>query len=443
MRDLFRWLIIVPVMLLLLLGCSYLAARSVAPSPPADTRSRLEADYGIWLFTVFQPVSTAIVEDILSDREQFPEFVGTAPAPTIVAGLFWPTPTGGLPIAGVTPSATPTSPSASTATDTARPETATPTTAPESTTATPTRQPTQTQTIPPPTATATRTPRPTLTHTPLPPSLTPTDEPVDNPPTSTNTPTVTPTPTHTPTSTPTATATSTHTPTNTPTNTPTSTHTATPTATATFTPSNTPTATHTPTPTFTPSHTPTNTPTPTHTATPTNTPTPIDTPTPTNTPVPCPGNYPPGEPNAGAPDGSYASVGCGDAITVLVTTAITVPHAGYDLVYYELEEPAGSGAIQMDWVVVEVAGSCGGPWIRVFYWGDGAIDANTNIGALGYTPGEPDNQIIPMSDLYGTTGIAIDIDAFAPLGMYGCVRLSVPTGGDNDPAEVDALEVLP
>ncbi len=122
-----------------------------------------------------------------------------------------------------------------------------------------------------------------------------------------------------------------------------------------------------------------------------------------------------------------------------------MPHVGYDLVYYELEEPAG---IQMDWVVVEVAGSCVGPsWITVFNWGNGAIDANTNIGALGYTPGEPDNQIIPMSVLSGTaplnTGIAIDIDMFVPPGMYGCVRLSVPTGGDNDPAEVDALEVLP
>ena len=103
----------------------------------------------------------------------------------------------------------------------------------------------------------------------------------------------------------------------------------------------------------------------------------------------------------------------------------------------------------MDHVTVEIAKDCtSGPWFMVFNWGDGTIDANTNIGALGYSPGEPDNQMIPMSVLSGTapfnTGIAIDVDAL-PIPLpenYGCVRLSAPAGGDNDPAEVDALEVL-
>lgn len=102
----------------------------------------------------------------------------------------------------------------------------------------------------------------------------------------------------------------------------------------------------------------------------------------------------------------------------------------------------------MDHVTVEIAKDCtSGPWFMVFNWGDGTIDANTNIGALGYSPGEPDNGPIPKSVLFGTaplnTGIAIDVDIpSVPIGNYGCVRLSAPAGGDNDPAEVDALEVL-
>jgi hypothetical protein len=72
------------------------------------------------------------------------------------------------------------------------------------------------------------------------------------------------------------------------------------------------------------------------------------------------------------------------------------------------------------------------------------IDTNTNIGVLGYSPGEPDNQVIPQSVLYGVplqTGITIDVDAVAPAGTYRYVRLTSPTSVDG--SEVDALEVLP
>ncbi len=106
---------------------------------------------------------------------------------------------------------------------------------------------------------------------------------------------------------------------------------------------------------------------------------------------------------------------------------------GYDLVYYEREEPSSPGFILLDWVTVEIAKDCtSGPWYEVFKWGD---------------LGEPDNEPIPMSGLLGVpplnTGIGIDVDTLVPPDFYGCVRLSAPAGGDNDPAEVDALEVLP
>jgi len=132
-----------------------------------------------------------------------------------------------------------------------------------------------------------------------------------------------------------------------------------------------------------------------------------------------------------------------------MTSNPVVAHAGYDFVYYERFAPAVPG-IYMDSVVVEVCtdASCSVAY-PVFHWGNGAIDANTNIGAAGYTPGEPDNQPIPESAFYGTSplkvGITIDVDAVAPGGTYGYLRLSAPPAGGSvtDGAEVDSIEVLP
>jgi len=113
----------------------------------------------------------------------------------------------------------------------------------------------------------------------------------------------------------------------------------------------------------------------------------------------------------------------------------------YDLVYYERD--TGS-SIMLDWVIVDVCAdsSCSTAY-TAFYWGNATADFNTNIGALGYGPPESDNQLIPSTDLWGSTGIAIDVDAVAPAGAYQWIRIQSPLGGSNDPAEVDALEVLP
>jgi hypothetical protein len=101
----------------------------------------------------------------------------------------------------------------------------------------------------------------------------------------------------------------------------------------------------------------------------------------------------------------------------------------------------------MDSVVVEVCrnSSCASSTV-VFNWSDGVLDANTNIGAAGYSPSEPDNDPIPEAVLYGTaplkTGVAIDVDAVAPGGTYRYLRLTAP-GGLTDGAEVDSIQVLP
>jgi hypothetical protein len=182
-------------------------------------------------------------------------------------------------------------------------------------------------------------------------------------------------------------------------------------------------------------------------------PTSIPTSTSTPTPVSCGGSYPGGEPNIGPADGEFASIGCGQTIIVhLGAKSIAVnpstSDAAYDMVYYERENPAGSDQIMLDWVIVEIATSSSGPWYPVFNWYDNVVDTNTNVGQSMYGSGEQDNKPIPFSVLYGSlpyrTGIAIDVDALAPpTGLYSWVRISSPLGGDNDPAEVDAIEILP
>jgi FlaG/FlaF family flagellin (archaellin) len=191
-----------------------------------------------------------------------------------------------------------------------------------------------------------------------------------------------------------------------------------------------------PPPTATPTSTPSNTPTPTNT----HTPTPTATLTPTAS---CAGDVPPGGLNIGAPDGSFLTLGCGQSYTADLGAGPITTHAGYDFVYYER---AAGVNIQVDQVIVDICidAACTTSY-TVFNWGDGVIATNTNIGVLGYSPGEPDNQIIPQSVLYGAsplqTGITIDVDAVAPAGTYRYVRITSPTSVDG--SEVDALQVLP
>ena len=147
----------------------------------------------------------------------------------------------------------------------------------------------------------------------------------------------------------------------------------------------------------------------------------------------------------GSPDGAYLTLGCGQTYIVDLGGNPIITHAGYDIVYYER---LSSGNVLMDTVTVAVCTdpACSTKYL-VFHWGDGALDTNTNIGAAGYTPGEPDNALIPPSALYGSspyqTGITIDVDAVAPSGTYRFISIHSFGGGDWLGAEIDAIEVLP
>lgn len=114
----------------------------------------------------------------------------------------------------------------------------------------------------------------------------------------------------------------------------------------------------------------------------------------------------------------------------------------YELIYYEYEYPSASAQIHMDWVRLEISANWVN-WFTIFYWGDS--DPNNN-GMLGATyPVETDNLLIPFTNLYNgsTAGIAIDIDPHVPPGAYRYLRITTPSGGDNDSAQIDAIELLP
>ncbi len=159
----------------------------------------------------------------------------------------------------------------------------------------------------------------------------------------------------------------------------------------------------------------------------------------------------PGEPNEGAPNTIFSELDCGTTLVITLTTPIsTSGNANFDLAYYEIEgnAPPLPGNIYLDQVVVQVGTTLSGPWYTVFYWGDGVLDSNTNIGLAGYGPVEVDNQVIPFSDLYASplaptlaTGITIDVDAQAPANVYPYIRIYAPLDGDSP--NVDSVEALP
>jgi hypothetical protein len=164
----------------------------------------------------------------------------------------------------------------------------------------------------------------------------------------------------------------------------------------------------------------------------------------------CSGSIPTGEPNVGSPNGIPALIACGSEVVVDLGTTPISTHAGYDLVYFEQEDFLNPDHIALDWVIVQVGSSSSGPWFTVFYWGDGIIDTNTNIGLSAYASPETDNKAIPMNNptpLYGTapytTGITIDVEARAPANTYQYVRLFSAPGGDDDPPNIDAIGPIP
>jgi hypothetical protein len=104
----------------------------------------------------------------------------------------------------------------------------------------------------------------------------------------------------------------------------------------------------------------------------------------------------------------------------------------------------------MDSVILEIGDFFLNVWYMIFNWGNGIADTNSNLNITVVGGAENDNEVYDRTavPLYGTpqlnTGITIDIDGYAPAGTpYQWLRISVPTGGPNDGADVDSILVLP
>ncbi|MBN1311361.1 MAG: hypothetical protein JXB30_08065 [Anaerolineae bacterium] len=151
-------------------------------------------------------------------------------------------------------------------------------------------------------------------------------------------------------------------------------------------------------------------------------------------------------------DDTSLDVACGQAIVVDLgsTPVIANDDTAFDFAIYERRDGA-TGNIEMDWMIVQIGTSSAGPWLTVFYWGDGGLDSNTSLGRNGFTVTEADNEPIPMTNpqlLYVPTapllitGVGIDVDALVTPGIYQWLRVFAPNGGTNDPAQVDYIEII-
>ena len=144
------------------------------------------------------------------------------------------------------------------------------------------------------------------------------------------------------------------------------------------------------------------------------------------------------------PDGTVFVLSANGFLTLNLNTAANGDPGVPDLVYYE--QPEGSGVL-LDWVIVQVGD--GTSWFTVFNWGDEVRDTNTNMDYAGLTlpppvgppPNEPDQRDILSTDLFMSTGIAIDLDSVVPAGNYLYVRFLAPAGAGD--VQIDAVQSLP
>jgi uncharacterized repeat protein (TIGR01451 family) len=155
----------------------------------------------------------------------------------------------------------------------------------------------------------------------------------------------------------------------------------------------------------------------------------------------------------GLPDGTFYNPPNGATLVYnmgIPLYAMTTPDGNPDLVYFERN--ADLYTVQMDSVIVELGDFFLDVWYMIFNWGNGVADTNSNLNINNPAVGgfESDNQVITKTTvpLYGTpslnTGITIDIDGYAPAGTpYQWLRISVPTGGAGDGADIDSILVLP
>jgi hypothetical protein len=152
------------------------------------------------------------------------------------------------------------------------------------------------------------------------------------------------------------------------------------------------------------------------------------------------------------PDGTYAII---NDSTGVITFDFGSPGirngAGYDLVFYERENPAQiPPGIALDYVTIEIS-TDGTTWTTLFNW-DGFLGGVTGTNIDSYATdadGEAYNEPIPGYYLYPgipggpNTGIAMDIGAVGADSIR-YVRVTRPDGNPNptrpnEPAEVDAI----
>lgn len=161
-------------------------------------------------------------------------------------------------------------------------------------------------------------------------------------------------------------------------------------------------------------------------------------------------------PNMGTKDNIYYTLVAPNTLTLRLSTDLVADGntTDWDLVYYEyflapLPPPNSSyDGIWLDWIIIEI--SDGSNWYTVFNWGDNVSDTNTNVAHSRLTipvtspdPEEVDQRPVATGDLYGGSGVAIDIDSIVPPGTYIYIRFTAPLGDSDGQAEIDAIDILP
>lgn len=153
------------------------------------------------------------------------------------------------------------------------------------------------------------------------------------------------------------------------------------------------------------------------------------------------------------PNNDPYTLPAGGTLTLSINLTADGNTSDWDLVYYEYSlasfpPPNTFDGIWLDWIIIEI--SDGSNWYTVFNWGDNIRDTNTNVDYTILTlpapppnPEEMDQRPIAASDLYNSSGVAIDIDSVVPPGTYTFIRLRAPTGDTDGQAEVDGIEILP
>jgi hypothetical protein len=150
--------------------------------------------------------------------------------------------------------------------------------------------------------------------------------------------------------------------------------------------------------------------------------------------------------NIGSGDGNCYNLWDGNTIDLSPGAFTADGNTGdYELVYYEKPGDQPFTYVAMDWVRISVHVVETNTWYPIFNFGSPVGGQNSSID--GYP--QADNQPIPASAFYGSTGVQIDIDRpLAAAGVVGSVTIDqiqifAPPGGGFDGCDIDAIEIWP